>query len=63
MLTFLKTLVITVLSLLGIFATDTEHNTPIDTQHGGDPLIVEEDGRFYYTFTTGQLVYSCGCPL
>ncbi len=53
MLIFLKTLVITVLSLLGIFATDGASNTPIDMHNGGDPMIAEEDGRFYYTFTTG----------
>ncbi len=53
MLTFLKTLVITVLSLLGIFAAEDGGSEPIDLQNGGDPMIVEDGENCYYTFTTG----------
>ena len=32
----------------------TIYDKPIDLQNGGDPFIVEADGKTYYTFTTGN---------
>lgn len=41
-----------VLTLFGV-STATVYDKPIDSQHGGDPVIVETDSGTYYTFTTG----------
>lgn len=52
---FLKSLIATVaaiLTFLGIF-TASPYDKPIDPENGGDPFIVEADGEFYYTHTTG----------
>lgn len=41
-----------VLTFLGIMSA-TAYDKPIDPENGGDPFIVEADGEYYYTFTTG----------
>lgn len=48
---FIATLA-TVLTFLGLF-TPSVYDKPIDKSNGGDPFIVEADGEFYYTYTTG----------
>lgn len=57
MFTFLRTLFITVLSLIGFFNGEfAEYDKPIDPSNGGDPFIVEDSGSFYYVYTTGNTV-------
>lgn len=58
MLLFFKTLLITLLSLLGVFRIGMT-DAPVDAENGGDPVIVESDGSFYYTYTTGGGVDIC----
>lgn len=52
---FIKSLISSlaaILAFIGLF-TPTEYDKPIDHSNGGDPFIVEADGEFYYTYTTG----------
>ena len=52
---FMKSLIASiaaVLAFLGLFSP-SEYDKPIDPSNGGDPFIVEADGEFYYTHTTG----------
>lgn len=56
MLAFLKTLFITMLSLTGLFNIGfTQYDEPIDPENGGDPFIVEDEGNYYYIYTTGAI--------
>ncbi len=50
---FIFTLMMSFLALLGI-DNGTIYDKPIDNVNGGDPFIVEADGKTYYTFTTGS---------
>lgn len=46
-----------IIQITGIFSLPfipgEEFDKPIDTDDGGDPFIVEDNGNTYYTFTTG----------
>ena len=41
-----------ILSVLG-FPTNSTEDSPIDTEHGGDPFIIEAGDETFYTYTTG----------
>ena len=45
-------MLVTVLSFMGLF-TASDYDKPIDPNNGGDPFIVESEGEYYYTYTTG----------
>lgn len=58
MFTILKTFFITLLALLGLVQGEADR-APIDTSNGGDPVLIEDAGNTYYTFTTGGGVDIC----
>ncbi len=41
-----------ILTVLGLVSSP--YDKPIDSSHGGDPFIVEDESGCYYTFTTGS---------
>lgn len=52
---FIKSLIASLAVVLTFFGfmTESSYDKPIDPKNGGDPFIVEADGEYYYTYTTG----------
>lgn len=47
----ISTLIMSLFALMGLVSTP--YDAPVDNYNGGDPFIVETEGEYYYTYTTG----------
>ena len=52
---FIFTFFTAIMVLFGA-TTETQFTKPIDNVNGGDPFIVEDEGKTFYTFTTGSTI-------